>query len=73
MDKINKTDTLEKILAKRSFTIDVFQREYRWGRKQIEQMLSHFQNAFEEFYDPKDHNTTADVINYGYYYMGCIS
>ena len=72
MDKINKTDTLEKILAKRSFSIDVFQREYRWGRKQIEQMLSDFQNTFEEFYDPKDHNTTADVINYGYYYMGCI-
>ena len=52
MNKIDKTDTLTKILSHRRFTVDVFQREYRWGRKQIEQMISDFQDTFEEFYDP---------------------
>ena len=72
MNKIDKTDSLTKILSHRRFTVDVFQREYRWGRKQIEQMLSDFQDTFEEFYDPKDHDTPEEVENYGYYYMGCI-
>ena len=72
MNKIDKTDTLTKILSHRRFTVDVFQREYRWGRKQIEQMISDFQGTFEEFYDPDKHDTPLEVMNYGYYYMGCI-
>ena len=72
MNKIDKTDTLTKILSHRRFTVDVFQREYRWGRKQIEQMISDFQDTFEEFYDPANHDTPEEVENYGYYYMGCI-
>ena len=72
MNKIDKTDTLTKILSHRQFTVDVFQREYRWGRKQIEQMLSDFQDTFEEYYDPQNHDTAAEVEKYGYYYMGCI-
>lgn len=72
MNKIDKTDTLTKILSHRRFTVDVFQREYRWGRKQIEQMISDFQDTFEEFYDPDNHDTPTEVMNYGFYYMGCI-
>lgn len=72
MNKIDKTETLTKILSHRRFTVDVFQREYRWGRKQIEQMLSDFQGTFEEYYDPDKHDTPAEVMNYGFYYMGCI-
>lgn len=42
MQKIDKTDTLKTILNGRKYTVDYFQREYRWGRKQIEQMLADF-------------------------------
>ena len=72
MNKIDKTETLQKILSKRRFTVDVFQREYRWGQKQIEQMISDFQSTFEEYYDPNDHDTPEEVEKYGFYYMGCI-
>lgn len=48
MQKIDKTDVLKKILSGRRFTVDYFQREYRWGRKQIEQMISDFQGTFED-------------------------
>lgn len=70
MKKINKTDTLRKILEKRMFSVDYFQREYRWGRKQIEQMLDDLQNCFEEYYDPN--HDLSEVSSYGFYYMGCI-
>ncbi len=72
MDKVDKTETLTKILSHRRFTVDVFQREYRWGRKQLEQMISDFQDTFEKFYDPNKHDTPKEVEKYGYYYMGCI-
>ena len=72
MQKINKTDTLRKVLEKQRFTVDYFQREYRWGQKQIEQMLDDFQSTFEEYYDPEKHDTPEEVAGYGYYYMGCI-
>lgn len=72
MQKIDKTDTLRTILTGRKYTVDYFQREYRWGQKQIEQMLADFQSTFEEFYDKDDHDTPEEVMNYGFYYMGCI-
>ena len=72
MQKIDKTDTLKTILSGRKYTVDYFQREYRWGQKQIEQILADFQSTFEEFYDPDDHDTPEEVMNYGFYYMGCI-
>lgn len=72
MQKIDKTNSLKDILNGHHFTVDYFQREYRWGKKQIGQMLSDFQNTFEEFYDPDNHGDTQEVQYYGYYYMGCI-
>lgn len=72
MQKIDKTDTLRTILNERKYTVDYFQREYRWGQKQITQMLDDFQSTFEEFYNPDDHDTPEEVMRYGFYYMGCI-
>lgn len=59
-------------MSGRKYTVDYFQREYRWGQKQIEQMLADFQSTFEEFYDPENHDTPEEIMNYGFYYMGCI-
>lgn len=71
MQKINKTSSLKEILNDHTFGIDYYQREYRWGEKQIEQMLDDFHAAFFTVYDSK-HETTKEVAKYGYYYMDCI-
>ena len=42
MKKIDKTETLKTILLRSSFEVDYYQREYRWGRVQIEQMINDF-------------------------------
>ena len=70
MQKIDKTNSIKEILSGKKFTVDYFQREYRWGRKQIEQMISDFQSTFEEFYEPS--HELSDAKYYGFYYMGCI-
>lgn len=72
MKKIDKTDTLETILTKGKFEVDNYQREYRWGRKQIEQMLMDFYDTFRQYYDPANHSSPIEVQQYGYYYMGSI-
>lgn len=72
MDKIDKTTELKAVLSGH-YTVDYFQREYRWGRRQIEQMLSDFQGTFEEYYDySARHDSPREVMGYGYYYLGCI-
>ena len=72
MQKIDKTDTLETILTRGKFEVDYYQREYRWGRKQIEQMLMDFYDTFRQYYDPSSHGAPSEVQGYGYYYMGSI-
>ena len=66
MNKIDKTDTLKKILADRRFTVDYYQREYRWGKHQVEQMLEDLTNTFRGFYDTGVHTTVQEVKDYGY-------
>ncbi len=73
MQKIDKTDTLETILTKGRLEVDYYQREYRWGRKNIEQMIMDLSDTFHSFYDQSsEHISPKEVQNYGYYYMGSI-
>lgn len=67
--KIDADDkTLVEILEQQKFTIDYFQREYRWERKHIEQLIDDLETAFIYNYDPK--HKRSEVENYNSYYMG---
>ena len=70
MRKIDKTEAIADILDKKYYKIDDYQREYRWGRKQIEQMIMDFYAAFDKDYKPE--HDLSDAEKYGFYYMGCI-
>ena len=59
MQKIDKTETLETILVKSRFEVDYYQREYRWGRVQIEQMINDFNDTFMDSYNMSSHISTA--------------
>ena len=72
MEKINKTETLSEILSNKTFTVNVYQREYRWGRKQIEQMINDLYDTFIVDYEAGKHESTKEVQSYGYYFMGSI-
>ena len=74
MEKITNTRELKNLLSKTRFTVNYYQREYRWGRKQIEQLIEDLAATFDSYYNDKkfDHSSTKEVQNYGYYYMGSI-
>jgi uncharacterized protein with ParB-like and HNH nuclease domain len=71
MNRIDgKPKTLQELLQGKKYTIHYYQREYRWGRKQIEQLIDDLTLTFNDYYEDK-HETPA-VENYGYYYLGSI-
>lgn len=74
MERINKTETLYEILNNKKFSINVYQREYRWGRKQIEQLIDDITDCFLLSYENPNfkHEDTEEVSQYGYYFMGSI-
>jgi uncharacterized protein with ParB-like and HNH nuclease domain len=58
------------LLQSRSFAIDDYQREYKWDRKNIEELLSDLQGKFDAHYKPGD--PTQKVNEYGEYFLGSI-
>jgi uncharacterized protein with ParB-like and HNH nuclease domain len=69
--KIDADDkTLKDILHEQKYTIDFFQREYRWEKKHIEQLISDLEAAFAINYDKSRDRT--EVENYNSYYLGPI-
>lgn len=65
-----KDKNLSKVLNDERFKIDVFQREYRWQRKHIEDLVSDLSIAFLTNY--VDGHDTSMYSSYDSYYMGPI-
>ena len=38
-ERIENSLTLEDVLSNKKYSVNYYQREYRWGRKQIEQLI----------------------------------
>lgn len=71
LSKIDADDkTLKDVLHEQKYNIDYFQREYRWERKHVEQLITDLEAAFLGSYDKK--HKRAEVENYNSYYLGPI-
>jgi uncharacterized protein with ParB-like and HNH nuclease domain len=67
---VGKEKSLIDLLANKKYTIHYYQREYRWGKKQIEELLDDLTDEFLEFYESGQERTEVD--KYGHYYLGSI-
>ena len=61
---------IRDVLHTQKYDIDVFQREYKWERKQIEQLLSDLESKFLSAYNEQDKR--EEVEKYPPYYLGSI-
>lgn len=72
MSSIEKEIIAEKkklsTLMREKYTVDPFQREYKWERKNIEQLLVDLEASFLTNYEIE--HTLADVSDYNGYYLG---
>lgn len=62
--------TVKDLLQSRSFAIDEYQREYKWEKKNIEELLSDLKGKFDADFQPG--HATNKVTEYGEYFLGSI-
>jgi uncharacterized protein with ParB-like and HNH nuclease domain len=67
---IGKEKSLTDLLANKKYTIHYYQREYKWGKKQIEELVDDLSEEFLENYKPGHERT--EVATYGHYYLGSV-
>lgn len=68
-NKIEASDTsINQLLKDQKFTIDYFQREYRWQQKHIGLLIEDLTTTFLKSY--KDGDKRSEVSNYQSYYLG---
>ena len=68
-NKIQAKDTnISMLLKDQKFTIDYFQREYRWQEKHIKSLIEDLTSTFIKSYNPE--HKRSEVANYQNYYLG---
>jgi uncharacterized protein with ParB-like and HNH nuclease domain len=67
-NKIEASDCIIDDVLKKKYTVDYFQREYNWGEKHIEQLISDLALAFLNEYTPGDSREKGG--DYNNYYLG---
>jgi hypothetical protein len=65
-----KGRTVRDLLAGRKYSIDYYQREYKWQQKQVEELLDDLGAKFGESHEPG--NERSAVAEYGHYFLGSI-
>ena len=69
--KIEAKDySISDVLSNKKYTIDYFQREYKWQQFHIEQLIADLETSFFINYDPS--HERQEVSNYNSYYLGPI-
>jgi uncharacterized protein with ParB-like and HNH nuclease domain len=62
--------SVQQLLQSQSFSIDEYQREYKWEKENTDELLSDLQAKFFSHYRPGDE--TPAVSGYGEYFLGSI-
>lgn len=62
--------TIRELLSGARYSIDYYQREYRWQNKQVAELMDDLTGRFREDYEPS-HPREA-VEKYGHYFLGSI-
>jgi uncharacterized protein with ParB-like and HNH nuclease domain len=65
-----KGRTVRDLLAGRKYSIDYYQREYKWQTKQLTELMADLATKFLESYEPG--HERSEVAEYGHYFLGSI-
>ena len=62
--------TLRQLLSSMRYSLDYYQREYKWQSKQVRELIEDLTEKFLEDYNKTDERKA--VQNYGHYFLGSI-
>ncbi|MCY4353290.1 MAG: DUF262 domain-containing protein [Truepera sp.] len=62
--------SIRSLLSGAKFTIDYYQREYRWETKQVTELIDDLTGKFLESHDPSDERSAVE--RYEHYFLGSI-
>ena len=65
-----KGRTIRELLAGRKYSIDYYQREYKWQQKQVTELIDDLASKFLESHE--EGNERDAVAEYGHYFLGSI-
>lgn len=65
-----KARTINEILKGKRYGIDYYQREYRWEKKQVKELVDDLTEQFMQWYRPGSQR--SEVEKYGNYFLGSI-
>jgi len=65
-----KAHSIREILQGQRYSVDYYQREYRWQKKQVEELVADLTAQFLQDYEPSDERDR--VQEYGHYFLGSI-
>ena len=67
---LGKAKTVRELMKGVKYSIDYYQREYKWQEKQIRELVDDLSNKFLEEYDPG--HSRSQVADYPHYFLGSI-
>lgn len=67
---LGKAKTIRELLGGAKYSIDYYQREYRWQTKQMAELIEDLTSKFLESHEPG--NERSGVAAYGHYFLGSI-
>jgi uncharacterized protein with ParB-like and HNH nuclease domain len=67
---LGKAKTVRELLKGVKYSIDYYQREYKWHEKQIHELVDDLSDKFLEEYDPT--HPRQKVADYPHYFLGSI-
>jgi uncharacterized protein with ParB-like and HNH nuclease domain len=62
--------TVRELLANRKYSIDYYQREYKWQRKQVAELIDDLVQKFLDSH--QEDNERSAAADYGHYFLGSI-
>jgi len=65
-----KGRTLRELLAGRKYSIDYYQRDYKWQQKQVRELLDDLTASFVDSHTEGDERSA--VADYGHYFLGSV-
>lgn len=65
-----RAKTIYELLSGAKYSIDYYQREYRWEEKQVRELLEDLTSHFLSDFEPSHERTTVE--QYGHYFLGSI-